>query len=684
MKNIAWKFREHVIGVLSLSHHPTMIAIRNGQMALLPYVLVMGFAVFMQATGQLFRFGTHFELIFKNLSYVFQVMFPHVMVLSLAWHLNRREKSETAVVGLVTLMVFWVLSGWEKILLAHSDVSLGLEATWAVYPSIAFTQFTFVRWCRHFKAKESHIAVLGEVLTANIRYLLPAICTVIAAIGLRMLFQEFGVHINAAKVFGLLDAFPYWLDILIFVFVLHVLWFFAIHGYWTLASLYFLIGEKGDALGSYSLGFLTLYTVPGGSGAMLCLLIVILISRSTAVHRKLALVSSPVTLFNISEPLIFGIPIVFNPRMVAAYISVPMVNTITAMIFLEMGWVPEQINKVDLFVPIFLNSYYAFGGINVMSMTLQLICLLTGIAIYGYAWRRFGVTSTTRTLPDISTNNNDQSSEVSAIVDVNAWDLVAVSDTADRYMRHEKVHRTLSMVKKGQLFMMYQPFYQEREGAIHAEALLRLKDVDGTIQGPAFLEVLRQYPAAMAELERWIICSACSQASRWHQLGISVEIFINVTPLFFSDKETFDYFLMQIKRCPAGSIGIEVTEQTVVDNIEDARLSIRKLKAMGVRIALDDFGTGYSSFTYLTDLNPDIVKIDRSLVQSEAHDNQMVMRAIVDLCKNLKLKVVAEGVEIETQAQFIKSLGVDYMQGYLFSRPLTVEKFTEKFKAKPR
>src|SRR6185369_16380464 len=122
---------------------------------------------------------------------------------------------------------------------------------------------------------------------------------------------------------------------------------------------------------------------------------------------------------------------------------------------------------------------------------------------------------------------------------------------------------------------------------------------------------------------------------------------------------------------------VEITESTVMENASDAVTTLERLARAGVRISIDDFGTGYSSLAYLKSFPIDTLKIDRSFIReiSEDRDDAAIVRAIIGLAHNLRLKVVAEGVETEQQLHFLRSLESDEYQGYFCSRPLSAADF---------
>jgi EAL domain-containing protein (putative c-di-GMP-specific phosphodiesterase class I) len=128
---------------------------------------------------------------------------------------------------------------------------------------------------------------------------------------------------------------------------------------------------------------------------------------------------------------------------------------------------------------------------------------------------------------------------------------------------------------------------------------------------------------------------------------------------------------------PSG-IDLEITESLIMEDIQGNIGKLKQVQALGVGIAIDDFGTGYSSLAYLAKLPLQTLKIDRSFIITmlEDPDTMVLVSTIVSLAHSLRLKVVAEGVDSEDQAVFLRSLHCDEMQGYLFSRPLPIEKMT--------
>jgi EAL domain-containing protein (putative c-di-GMP-specific phosphodiesterase class I) len=178
-----------------------------------------------------------------------------------------------------------------------------------------------------------------------------------------------------------------------------------------------------------------------------------------------------------------------------------------------------------------------------------------------------------------------------------------------------------------------------------------------------------------------VLRRACLDGKAWPGLDISV----NVSPLQFRRTdfvEMVERMLAETQFDPA-RLEIELTESVLIGNIDSAEASMRRLKALGVRIALDDFGTGYSSLLYLRRFPFDKLKIDRSFVHSieKAADAAAIVHAIVSLGRGLGMKVTAEGVETADQQLFLRAAGVHSLQGYRFGKAVPAAEITARLQS---
>jgi diguanylate cyclase (GGDEF)-like protein len=221
-----------------------------------------------------------------------------------------------------------------------------------------------------------------------------------------------------------------------------------------------------------------------------------------------------------------------------------------------------------------------------------------------------------------------------------------------------------------QLRLVYQPIVNGSGDTILAvEALSRWSHpTRGDIEPSRFIP-LAEHSGLIIELGEWVLRRACTEGKSWPGLTVSV----NVSPLQFRRLDfvdTVERILAETEFDPA-CLELELTESTLLGNVESAEVAMHRLKALGLRLALDDFGTGYSSLAYLRRFPFDKLKIDKSFVRSleRSPDAAAIVHAIVGLGRGLGMKVTAEGVETAEQQLFLRAAGVHSMQGYRFGRP---------------
>jgi EAL domain-containing protein (putative c-di-GMP-specific phosphodiesterase class I) len=180
------------------------------------------------------------------------------------------------------------------------------------------------------------------------------------------------------------------------------------------------------------------------------------------------------------------------------------------------------------------------------------------------------------------------------------------------------------------------------------------------------------------EAGQQMLAKARGLHAAWRSRGLAApRIAVNVSALQLRRKSFVGDVRSALGEAGAdgGGVDLELTESLLMSDVEESIRKLRQLREMGLRMGLDDFGTGYSSLAYLSKLPLDTLKIDRSFVQgmTDNPDHTSIVSAIISLAQALRLKVVAEGVETEQQAQLLKLLRCDQVQGFLFSRPVPAE-----------
>ncbi len=230
----------------------------------------------------------------------------------------------------------------------------------------------------------------------------------------------------------------------------------------------------------------------------------------------------------------------------------------------------------------------------------------------------------------------------------------------------------LHAIKNDGLHAAYQPIVNSSgDKMVGVEALARWNHPTIGVIPPSEFIPIAEHSGLIVELGEWMLRRACLEGRNWPGLTVAV----NVSPLQFRRSDFVDVverILGEIEFDPS-RLELELTESTLLGNLDSAELSMLRLKAIGVRFALDDFGTGYSSLQYLRRFPFDKLKIDSSFVHSieTAPDAAAIVHAIVSLGRGLGMKVTAEGVENAEQHLFLRAAGVHSMQGYRFGRPGT-------------
>ena len=231
-------------------------------------------------------------------------------------------------------------------------------------------------------------------------------------------------------------------------------------------------------------------------------------------------------------------------------------------------------------------------------------------------------------------------------------------------------------LENGGLELHYQPQYGVRSRAMHGvEALMRWTLPDGKSVSPAQFIPVAEETGLIVPLGEWALRQACATALEWRRAGgTPLTVGVNVSMAQLQG----DFYATVVKALestgfPPGLLEFELTETTLVSDIDRARLVCSRLKELGCRVAIDDFGTGYSSLMYLSRLPVDRLKIDQSFVHGMGVDRHStaIVSAVISLGHSLGMDVLAEGVETEGELTALSTMGCDQAQGFIFSRAVT-------------
>jgi diguanylate cyclase (GGDEF)-like protein len=249
--------------------------------------------------------------------------------------------------------------------------------------------------------------------------------------------------------------------------------------------------------------------------------------------------------------------------------------------------------------------------------------------------------------------------------------------------RAKMENRLQTALDERQLVNFYQPQLDIRTGRIMgAESLIRWQDPERGLIPPSDFLPLAEETGLIVPIGEWVLREACNQLAVWHGEGHkSLRMSVNVASEQFQKPDFGDLVQNTLDESgiPAISLELEITETSLLQDVELTERILASLKELGVRLAIDDFGTGYSSLAYLKRLPIDVLKIDRAFVSSIATDptDATLTATIVTMARALGLTTVAEGVETSEQLLLLGSYGCSRMQGYLIGKPVPAETFTE-------
>lgn len=234
-------------------------------------------------------------------------------------------------------------------------------------------------------------------------------------------------------------------------------------------------------------------------------------------------------------------------------------------------------------------------------------------------------------------------------------------------------------------FLIYlQPKFDTiTEKIVGAEALIRRRVKDKIIMPNEFVPIYEK-TGDITKLDMYVLEEVCKLQNKWKKLNFPlIPISLNESRYHLKNKNHLEELKKIINKYKADSnlIELEMTENTVVEDINVAKKAAEDVKKLGFVVSMDDFGTGYSAFNILKDIEIDILKIDKEFFRNLEKNKraQIIIETIIEMCKKLNIKTVAEGIENKGQLEFLKKIGCDAVQGYYFSKPITIEEFENKY-----
>jgi EAL domain-containing protein (putative c-di-GMP-specific phosphodiesterase class I) len=356
----------------------------------------------------------------------------------------------------------------------------------------------------------------------------------------------------------------------------------------------------------------------------------------------------------------------------------PLVLSFTAWLPVYLEWVPPITHQVEWTTPLFLSGYLGTG--SVAGIVMQALNLVLAVLIY-IPFVKLQERSQQRTRIMVLKNLSNEIQYTQERLQKNIL---------NRHDETGSLARALMIeIKRGltnncvPMHLEYQPKVNYKGEVIGAEALLRWNhSIYGYISPLIILRICDEANISN-ELGRWIIKKAFSDLEYWHKQKYNkVCLSVNLSPRQVQEDITLVEFVkscIELFHIDPGFTELELTENATIDLSDSTKNKLKQIRDFGMNLSIDDFGMGHSSLLYLCDFNANVVKIDASLVQNITKDGHYVqiIKSILTLCDQLKVKAIAEGVETKDQVEILHKLGCQCFQGFYFSQSLTCDNFIE-------
>ena len=476
----------------------------------------------------------------------------------------------------------------------------------------------------------------------------------------------------------------------LFIFLIHILWFFGIHGSNMLNMVSMdmfemgmntnmaAVAAGGEPTVLFTKSFFDSFILMGGSGATLCLLLAMAFGTKRGHNKSLFECSLIPSIFNINELVLFGLPVVFNPIMLIPFLLVPLVLLTSSALFMSIGLVPVCSQQVAWTTPIILSGYQATG--SWAGALLQIFNLFLGAAIY----RPFIKLSETYYSELLKKNANDLRDTIMEREE-------SGNTSSLRSPAYQKLHEVIKLLtadlhhalNNRRISLYYQPQFSADGKLYGVEALLRWKHPSlGFLYPPMVIELARDDNVLQDMGYQIIETSAYALERLSQELAYPIDMAVNISPVQLEDPKFCDRVGEMLSRHDfhGCTMCFEITEQIALASTNVIQQRISRLHDMGILFHMDDFGMGHSSMTYLQNNDFSAVKLDGSLVKDMmANPRTMeIISGIQKMSEALNYDLIAEFVENTEERDTLDKLGCHVYQGYLYSPALDLPEL-EKF-----
>ena len=646
-----------------ISNNIVVQSVRESFIALIPYlilisVLTLGSALLTSMLG----YSTDSSLLLHLQATHRSVysLFPLAILISLSFHLGKNYQLQPIACSILGLVCF-ITANNQLIDSGHilQGGFFGFQPYAMLLPFMIIYTLCLLR--RRFNFNFVISRAISDHLRLHLNFILPYILTFLFVSSLVFGLSP-AIKSVLSPLFETLNNSSNFSQGIMRTLGSQILWFFGIHGtntYNLLIDTSFLAQPLVNNFRSGDV--FNLFSAIGGAGNAISLVIAILIFSKDQHSRQIARISFPFACFNISEILIFGLPIIFNPYLLIPFILMPLISYVLAYCVIATGILPFIEYNLSWITPPIINGWQVSNG-NFYVMSFQLIIIIMGVFIY----RPFII------LSHLYNNERevaeDLAKNLSVLDEYNYHNVKPEKNTkTDKNTEITSSQSTLiENILTGNLHLHYQPVLkscgQKIEGV---EALLRLESSSGEICTPDFLDDVKR--GSIAEvIHLWIINRLIDDIESWREKNFKPKIFVNFNAELLYSEEFTDRFIDSL--CEYNNqIVIEIKEKALIDRDSIPINNIKKIHDNNFKITLDDYGHSHSTLHALFNNNIDSITIDNTLLNDyDQHLAAIHYKQITDLCHNLDLRVRAKGIETHEQEALVKKAGADTLQGWLY------------------
>lgn len=640
-----------------------LISIRQAFLNLLPYFIMIGVTILIHQILLFISYTSNslYEIILSIVN-LYSYTTPLIISISISYFLAKNFDLNRILMPILTFLLF-VSFYWGYKSDNEININLNFNFLMIIIPLFAIyiykNLFIFIKKYIPFELINEELSeVMKSIVPFILTFLLSAffvkyfILITSDILNFPILNKEFNLPIELTSIFSVFLSTLIW-------------WISGIHGTNLIASLF---GEdylKQTLVGNLDANvFINNFTIYGGDGATLSLLLAVIFFIKNPFMRKIAFLSLPFSLFNINEIILFALPIILNIRLLFPFLFVPISNFLIGYIFFYFYPVLNNDLTISWIIPIFISGYAIDNSF--IYVFLQFIQLTIGIFIYLPFLKKYENSVNESEVFENFKNSLGIKEFVEKSLHLNF-----IKSQQEIINEEKNISNLTNELSKGEMLLYYQPKIDILNTRCYGfEALIRFKNQNGEIKGPYFIEKIEQFGFEKI-IDFWVINQVKNDLEEWKKLDFSPKISINISPESICDKQVINKIINDLK---GFNIEIEILERTFAKKMDLFINNINKLKENDFSISVDDFGSGFSSLQYLNILPANIIKFDRALIlNTKTTSGANLYKSISSMCKLQNFEIIAEGVETEEEMEIVKSSDINIVQGYYFSKAISYD-----------